>query len=226
MSEPAEPYEPGPPHRPRRPRRWVGLFAVAVLALTALVVIRAVLAQVFLVPSASMEPTLEKGDYLLVLRPWWTGGVDRGDLVVFDGRGSLLPGEPMTGLFAGQLLPTSGPDQDVFFVKRVVGLPGEAVACCDAAGRITVDGRALEEPYLSGTGVASQQPFALVVPPDRLWVMGDNREESLDSRGHLGDPGSGTVPVDAVIGEVRAILWPLARVGPVDRSGPVLAPTP
>jgi signal peptidase I len=195
-----------------------------VLALASLVVVRAALAQVFLVPSNSMEPTLHEGDYLLALRPWWTGGVDRGELIVFDGRGSLLPGTPVTGLLAGQLLPKQGAEEDPFFVKRVIGLPGEAVACCDAAGRVTIDGRPLQEPYLADRGVASEQPFAVVVPPDRVFVMGDNRDESLDSRGHLGDPGSGTVPLDAVVGEVRAILWPLARVGPVDQTGPVFAP--
>lgn len=207
----------------------MGLFAVAVLALTMLVVVRAALAQVFLVPSGSMEPTLEEGDYLLAVRPWWAGGFARGDLVVFDGRGSLLPGTPATGPLAGQLLPTGGAEEDVFFVKRVIGLPGEEVACCDVGGRITIDGRPLEEPYLADAGVASRQPFAVVVPPDRLWVMGDNREESMDSRDHLGSPGSGTVSTEAVIGEVRAILWPLLRSGAVESPPPVLgppAPTP
>ena len=146
------------------------------------------------------------------------GEVRHGDVVVFDGTGVFGPAaarssSPLAqaGRGAAALLGVPVGDQD--YVKRVVGLPGERVACCDAAGRITVDGKPLVEPYLGGSGPASATPFDVVVPPGRLWVMGDDRGDSADSRSHLGDPGGGTVPVERVVGRVVGIYWPVGRAG-------------
>jgi len=104
------------------------------------------------------------------------------------------------------------------YVKRVVGLPGERVACCDAAGRVTIDGRPLEEPFLLRPAPASTMTFDVRVPPGRLWVMGDNRDDSGDSRAHLGDPGGGSVPLDHVVGRVVTIWWPWGRATGVGRT--------
>jgi signal peptidase I len=102
------------------------------------------------------------------------------------------------------------------YVKRVIGLPGERIACCDAKGRLTVNGFPLDEPYLGG-GRASDTPFDIRVPPGRYWVMGDNRDDSGDSRSHLGDPGGGTVPRDNVVGRVVSVWWPWGRATGIGR---------
>ncbi|SDQ76021.1 signal peptidase I [Quadrisphaera sp. DSM 44207] len=182
--------------------------------------VRATLLGVFAVPSGSMEPTLRPGDRVLVWRPADDlASIARGDLVVFDGTGSFDPwvdrgplGSAWAGL-AGSLGLPGGPPG---YVKRVVGLPGERVACCDGQGRLVVDGEPLQEPYLAGGGPASRTAFDVVVPPGRLWVLGDARDASADSRAHLGDPGGGTVPVERLVGRVVAVAWPLHRATLLD----------
>ena len=197
-------------------RRYLVALAVAVVLVA---VVRSLVVQSFVVPTGSMSPTVRPGDRVVVSR--WShvfGEVRRGDVVVFDGAGVFGPAaarssSPLAqaGRGAAALLGVPVGDQD--YVKRVVGLPGERVACCDAAGRITVDGKPLVEPYLGGSGPASATPFDVVVPPGRLWVMGDDRGDSADSRSHLGDPGGGTVPVERVVGRVVGIYWPVGRAG-------------
>lgn len=168
--------------------------------------------QVFRVPTDSMQPTLQAGDRILVLRAWWAGELARGDVVVFDGRGSFLPGTPRTGLVAGQVLPFTSPGE-AFYVKRVIGLPGDRVACCDDSGRLMVNGRAVAEPYLYPGDSASEDPFDVEVPSARLWVMGDHRSASTDSRAFLGRAGGGFVPRAGVVGRVIAVGYPPSRAG-------------
>jgi len=199
--------------------------AAIVLAVTALTValVRGLLVQSFVVPTGSMTPTVTAGDRVLVSRiSYRFGDIRRGDIVVFNGSGVFEPEQapPRTALAgfgralaAAFSLPIGSRD----YVKRVIGLPGERVVCCDPQGRITVNGRPLDEPYLEPGDAASTLKFDIVVPPDRLWVMGDHRSDSADSRAHLGDPGGGTVPVDRVVGRVVGIYWPLSHAGGVDR---------
>ena len=201
-------------------RRYVVALAVAVV-LVALV--RSLLVQSFVVPTGSMSPTVHPGDRVIVAR--WSslfGDVRHGDVVVFDGAGVFAPdaarsSSPLAQAGRGIAAALGVPVGEQDYVKRVVGLPGERVVCCDGAGRITVNGTPLVEPYLEGSGPASTTPFDVVVPPGRLWVMGDDREDSADSRSHLGDPGGGTVPVERVVGRVVGIYWPVGRVGGVSR---------
>jgi signal peptidase I len=199
------------------------LVAVAVLVVAG---VRVGLAQAFVIPSASMEPTLQVGDRVLVSRiDYRVGGIRRGDVIVFDGAGVFDAPEnpPRTPLAAaGRAVAEAlgAPVGEHDYVKRVIGLPGERVVCCDATGRITVDGVALDEPYLT-VPAASRIRFDIRVPADRYWVMGDNRDDSGDSRAHLGDPGGGTVPEDHVVGRVVSVWWPWNRatgIGRVDAS--------
>jgi signal peptidase I len=104
------------------------------------------------------------------------------------------------------------------YIKRVIGVPGDRVACCNALGLITVNGVALhEQSYLYPGAIPSDAPagysgrFRLTVPPGRLWVLGDNRAVSADSRLHQNDPGDGTIPENEVIGRAFMIVWPLSR---------------
>lgn len=150
-----------------------------------------------------MSPALEPGDRIVALRaPALLGTVDRGDIVVIDGRGSFIGSLPpdmfaQLGAWFG-----IGP-RDVYYVKRVIGVGGDTVQCCDDDGRLLVNGDPLEEPYLADrTAAASGTEFAVEVPADRLWLLGDNRYDSTDSRDLLGRPGGGMIREERLIGTV------------------------
>lgn len=205
----------------------VGAFLLAFLVKTFLV-------QAFYIPSGSMEQTLQVGDRVLVnkmvyrFRP-----VERGDVVVFDGTGSFISGTPVepelnpaarVARFLGEIVGIA-PPSDRDFIKRVIGVGGDRVVCCDADGLLTVNGfPVMEDEYLYPGNPPSKQTFDVIVPDGRLWVMGDHRSASADSRAHLGDPGGGMVPVDRVIGRAFAIVWPLDRAQflPIPESFAVL----
>ena len=209
----------------RARRGWSFGRAVALLLVAGLVVfgVRLLLVQSFVIPSASMQPTLTAGDRVLVSRlDYRLGDVRRGDVIVFDGDGVFgAPARPartpLAGLGRGIAATLGAPVGEYDYVKRVIGLPGERVVCCDAVGRITIDGRPLEENYLRRPGSASSTPFDVIVPSGRLWVMGDNRDDSGDSRAHVSDPGGGTVPLNHVVGRVASIWWPWGRATGIGR---------
>ncbi len=166
-----------------------------------------------------MENTLEINDRVLVNKLVYdVRGIHRGDIVVFNGDGSWDPGPlPANTNFAEKFVDGFasmfgfGHPGDIL-IKRVIGLPGDHVACCDAQGQVTVNNVPLtEQSYLYPGDAPSEIRFNIVVPPGRLWVMGDHRLISDDSRDHLGDPGGGTVPENAVIGRAFVIIWPLSR---------------
>lgn len=208
----------------RRPRipGWVEFPLLIIGAFLVAFLVKTFLVQAFYIPSGSMEETLAVGDRVLVnkvvyrMRP-----VERGDIIVFDGTGSFIQGEPVESDLGplGTVLRSLGeivglaPPGDRDFIKRVIGVGGDRVICCDADGRITVDGIALDETeYLYPGNPPSRQTFDVIVPEGTLWVLGDHRSASADSRAHLGDPGGGMVPVDRVIGRAFAVVWPLDRM--------------
>jgi signal peptidase I len=160
------------------------------LCLAFLLVLNAFVVQPFQIPSGSMEQGLRIGDRVLVNKLAYRFGAQprRGDVIVFDG----------TGYFG-----------DADYIKRVVGVGGDHVVCCDRQGRIEVNGRAVDESaFLYPGDSASSVPFDVVVPAGRLFVLGDHRSDSSDSRDHLGSPGGGMIPVGEVIGRTDWILWP------------------
>jgi signal peptidase I len=219
------------PDRPARRRLSTELLVLLGVGLVITLLVRAFVVQAFYIPSASMEPTLHVGDHVLVSKLGYRfGDIHRGDVVVFDGNGTFAPEvAPTTGTLSrvaravGSLFGMAPSEHD--FVKRVVGLPGDSVVCCDSQGQLSVNGVAIHEPYLYPGDKASAVPFNIVVPAGRLWVMGDHRSDSADSRAHLGDPGGGTVPEKRVIGKVLAIYWPLGRIGSL-AGAPELARAP
>ncbi|MER7000827.1 signal peptidase I [Streptomyces sp. NPDC000410] len=180
--------------------------------------------QAFIIPSASMQNTLQVGDRVLVdkLSPWFGGEPDRGDVVVFHDPGGWLgaPGigssaEPeasgiRTALSALGFVPPPGNE---YLIKRVIAVGGDTVEC-RRSEPVKVNGRALAEPYIApGATPCDNFPVGVVkVPKDHLWVMGDNRDNSLDSRyQQLRHPGAGFVPVDLVAGRAFTVAWPVGH---------------
>ncbi|MFC8363031.1 signal peptidase I [Streptomyces griseorubiginosus] len=197
---------------------------VGVAVLIALV-LKTFLVQAFVIPSGSMEQTIRIGDRVLVdkFTPWFGSEPKRGDVVVFKDPGGWLQDEQTTarkadpvvvkqvkeGLTFIGLLPS---DNEKDLIKRVVGVGGDRVKCCDAQGRVTVNGVPLSETdYLYPGNAPSTQPFDITVPQGRLWVMGDHRANSADSRAHQDTDYGGTVSLDSVVGRARVIAWPFGH---------------
>lgn len=207
---------------------------IVIIVVTALVLsllIKTFLVQAFSIPSESMEDTLLIGDRVLVskLTPG-PGHLQRGDVIVFTDPGGWLNDTAVEArsnrliallMFVG-LMPENYGDH---LIKRVVGLPGDTVACCDAEGRITVNGTAVTEPYLRTGNTPSEQRFTVTVKPDNLWVMGDNRGQSADSRSHL-YINDGQVPLEDVVGKAVLVAWPVSRFGSVSGHHEVFAKIP
>lgn len=219
---------------PSRRRGWlVFLRDVLVIVLVAVLVsflVKSFIVRSFFIPSSSMEDTLLVKDRILVdeITPRWNP-YHRGDVVVFkDPGGWLPPSEPQPPrsplLEAGEWLLTivgiAAPDSDDHLVKRVIGLPGDRVQCCNSLGQITVNGSPIDESsYLKlppGDTLASEIPFDVTVPAGSVWVLGDNRDRSQDSRYNQDQPGNGFVPLDNVVGRAFLISWPFNRFGLID----------
>jgi signal peptidase I len=194
---------------------WRDLAVIVIAALVLTILLKAFVVQVFSIPSGSMENTLLPGDRILVNKLVYRfRSIERGYIVVFSGSGSWDPPTPAPSLWdrVTGLVGIAGRGTD--YVKRVIGVPGDHVVCCNAAGQVTVNGVALSESSYVYPGAApSQIRFNITVPPGRLWVMGDNRADSDDSRYRVGDPGGGTIPESAVVGRAFVIVWPLSRIG-------------
>lgn len=197
---------------------------VVVMALALSFVVKTWLLQAFFIPSGSMEDTLLVGDRVVVSK--LTPGpvdVEHGVVVVFEDPGGWLDSVPpleRTGLsgavheglvFVG-LLPAESEDH---LIKRVVGLPGDHVVCCDGNRRLTVNDVPITEPYLKPGDLASSLNFDITVPAGHVWVMGDHRSDSEDSRFHdpSGTGRDGSVPIEAITGRAVATVWPLGRAG-------------
>ena len=204
----------------RRPSMswWVELPILLVFALVLALLIKSFVVQAFFIPSSSMENTLEIGDKVLVNKLVYDfRSIHRGDVIVFNGDGSWdpVPAQPaplvsrlwdsISGLFG-----TAPGVHD--YIKRVIGVPGDHVACCNRLGQVTVNGVPLsEKSYLYPGDAPSEQRFSIIVPAGRLWVMGDHRSVSWDSRGHMSDPGDGSIPENHVVGRAFVIVAPISR---------------
>jgi signal peptidase I len=201
--------------RRRRRNRRLQLIGLA-LTLLLMISVRAWLFQAYFIPSPSMEQTLKMGDRVLVNKASYagSGAPRRGQIVVFNGVEGFAPNPTTHGGFWDSALGLLGLSSDSDdYIKRVIGIPGDRVRCCDAQGRLQINGISLDEPYLYPLDQPSRERFDIVVPAGRLWVMGDHRSRSADSRAHMGAPGGGTVPIDKVVGRAIAIVWPLSHAG-------------
>ena len=201
-------------------RDLVVIFLVAVLVSF---LIKTFLIRSFFIPSQSMEMTLVQDDRIIVnqLVPE-AMPIERGDVVVFKDPGGWLPAradESQPPLIAAidwflAFVGLSAPDSNDHLVKRVVGLPGDHVICCNALGQMSVNGVPLDEPYVAlpaGESKVSRDDFDVTVPDDSLWVMGDNRYNSKDSRYNTETPLKGFVPMENVVGRAVVVSWPISN---------------
>jgi signal peptidase I len=222
VTDPDEPAQAGSSASRHMPF-WQELALLLAVALVLAIAIKALFLQAFYIPSGSMNDTLVFNDRILVQKVsyWGSASPQRGDVVVFADPGGWLDDSSAPrprnvlaqGLEVFGLFPTGG-----HLVKRVIGVGGDTVACCDDQGRVTVNGTALDEvDYLADGERPSAITFEQEVPEGHLWVMGDNRSESADSRVHLGDPGGGQVPVGDVVGKVFSVVWPLGHATVLQR---------
>ncbi len=212
-----------PAPRPRKGGVWRFLRDVVIIIVAAILIsflIKTFLIRSFYIPSPSMEDTLLVNDRIIVneLQPK-AFPLQRGDVVVFKDPGGWLPPSPPDTNpvdLALSVIGLTAPDSNDHLIKRVIGLPGDHVVCCNSFGQLTVNGTPLDEPYVklpTGVTAASGDRFDVVVPKGHLWVMGDNRYDSEDSRYHYlhNEPGRGFVPMDDVVGRAIVITWPIDR---------------
>ncbi|WP_427130877.1 signal peptidase I [Pseudarthrobacter sp. S9] len=248
-SSPSAPPSAGPAHAAASSRRakkakaregrsplflWLKEVAtVVVVAIVLSFLIKTFLFRAFYIPSESMVNTLDVNDRifvnLLVPEPI---ALERGDVVVFkDTKGWLVPAAekakgPFTwvqdGLTFVGLLPDNS---EQHLVKRVIGVPGDHVVCCDAGGRLTVNGAPLDENYINAAEAPQARDFDVVVPAGKVWVMGDNRNHSADSRAHL-DANGGFVDEADIEGRAAVIAWPLNRISALDNYPDVFRSVP
>lgn len=197
------------------------VLVILVVAVLVSFLIKTFLVRSFYIPSGSMETTLQINDRIIVneLVPKLVP-VGRGDVVVFRDPGGWLAPQPAVQqppLVAAfdwllSIVGLTAPDSNDHLIKRVIGLPGDKVACCNALGQMTVNGIPLNEPYItlpSGVTKVSEIDFSVTVPPNSLWVMGDNRYNSKDSRYNTDQPTKGFVPTANVVGRAMLVSWPL-----------------
>ncbi|MFJ9952422.1 signal peptidase I [Kitasatospora sp. NPDC091207] len=218
---------PGAGGRARRTGRgkrpfWQELPILVVVALLLSLGIKVFFVQAFSIPSGSMQHTLEKGDRVLVdkFTPWFGATPERGEVVVFRDPGGWLdePAAPSgnsvvrgikKALSVVGLMPS---EDEKDLIKRVIAVGGDTVEC-NTGSPVKVNGVPLDEPYLyPGATPCGDRPVGTVkVPKDRIWVMGDHRNDSRDSRYHVDEPGGGFVPVDNVVGRAFVVAWPLGH---------------
>jgi len=199
------------------------LVIIVAAALLISFLVKTFLFRSFFIPSASMEDTLMVDDRIIVseLVPD-VFALEHGDVVVFSDPGGWLPNyespDPDLITAALDLIATvvgfGGSDSEDHLVKRLIGLPGDRVVCCDDKGLLQVNGKSVKEPYIVKPSIgdaASGMEFDITVPDDSLWVMGDNRYDSADSRYNQDKPGSGFVPIDKVVGRAVVVSWPISN---------------
>lgn len=226
-----------------RGRRWLlflrDVVVIVVIALLVAFLVKTFLVRSFYIPSASMTQTLHVDDKILVdeITPRF-GDYARGDVVVFRDPGGWLPTAttpqrpPVVEAvdWVLSLVGLSAPDSEDHLIKRIIGLPGDHVVCCNALGQITVNDVPIDETdYLNlppGRDAPQPVPYDVVVPEDSLWVLGDNRDSSRDSRYNQDQPGQGFVPLENLVGRAFLVTWPFDRFGPIDFHHGVFAGVP
>jgi signal peptidase I len=194
---------------------------LVVVALVVSLFIKTFVVQFFYIPSGSMENTLQIKDRVAVNKvPFISSSINRGDVVVFRDPDNWLPeiidydtnkyvAKAKSALVAVGVLPNPAKQ---YLVKRVVGVAGDHIVCCTKAGNLTINDVEVTEPYIYGGNKPSEMKFDVTVPEGKIWVMGDHRGASADSRYHQEDINKGFVPLSRVTGRVVAVIWPFKNI--------------
>lgn len=205
------------------------ILIILVIAVGLSLLIKTFFFRAYFIPSGSMENTLQVDDRifanLMVPGPF---DLQRGDVVVFRDDDGWLPPLEVEQNVGQKALSFIGllPEQDEqYLVKRIIGMPGDTVECCGSDGKITVNGTPIDEPYVYAGDSPSDIPFSVTVPEGQLWVLGDHRAASADSRYHM-DTDGGFVDMDTVQGRAQVISWPLSRWSVVDSHHEVFDSVP
>ena len=203
---------------------------LVIVALAVSLLIKTFIVQFFYIPSGSMENTLQVQDRVAVNKlPFISKNISRGDVVVFRDPANWLPEQYVDeqnkivakikeGLVLVGVLPNPAKQ---FLVKRVIGVAGDKVICCAKDGKLTINGKETDEPYIFKGNKPSELEFNVTVPEGKIWVMGDHRGASADSRYHQDDVNNGFVPVSKVTGRVYAIIWPFKNLSLVSSQNPL-----
>ena len=199
---------------------------LVVVALVVSLFIKSFLVQFFYIPSGSMENTLQIKDRVAVNKvPFISNNIKRGDVVVFRDPNNWLPeivdystnkyvAKAKSALVTVGVLPNPAKQ---YLVKRVIGVGGDRVVCCTKDGNLTINGVEVIEPYIFAGNKPSELNFDVTVPKGKLWVMGDHRGASADSRYHQEDINKGFVPVSKVSGRVVGVIWPFKNITYIPR---------
>ena len=194
---------------------------LVVVALVASLLIKSFLVQFFYIPSGSMENTLQVQDRVAVNKiPFISKSIDRGDVVVFRDPDDWLPeivdydtnrylAKVKSALVAVGVLPNPAKQ---YLVKRVIGVAGDRIVCCTKNDKLSINGVEVNEPYIFAGNKPSDMTFDVTVPEGKIWVMGDHRGASADSRYHQEDINKGFVPISKVSGRVFAVIWPFKNI--------------
>jgi signal peptidase I len=194
---------------------------LVVVALVVSLLIKTFLVQFFYIPSGSMENTLQVKDRVAVNKlPFLSKSISRGDVVVFRDPDNWLPeitdyttnqyvAKAKSALVAVGVLPNPAKQ---YLVKRVIGVAGDHIVCCTTSGNLTINDVEVTEPYIYAGNKPSEMKFDVTVPTGKLWVMGDHRNASADSRYHQEDINKGFVPLSRVTGRVVAVIWPFKNI--------------
>ena len=212
-----------------RLKQWGITLSYLVIAVVIIALIRTFVIQSFTIPSGSMEDTLTEGDRVTVTM-YDSRDIERGDVVVFTDPDQWLTTQEPTGLqgaiqdflVAIRIFPKNAGHH---LIKRVIGMPGDHLVA-DGRGSLSVNGVEIHEDYLKPGRSSSDIAFDVTVPEGHVWVMGDNRSNSRDSRYHIGERNGGFVPVDNVAGRAWAIFYPFSRFGSIDDASKVFAGVP
>ena len=199
---------------------------LVVVALVASLFIKSFLVQFFYIPSGSMENTLQVQDRVAVNKiPFISKSIDRGDVVVFRDPDNWLPeivdydtnkylSIVKSALVAVGVLPNPAKQ---YLVKRVIGVAGDRIVCCTKDDKLTINGVEVDEPYIFAGNKPSEMTFDVTVPEGKIWVMGDHRGASADSRYHQEDINKGFIPISKVSGRVFAVIWPFKNISYVPK---------
>lgn len=200
---------------------------IVVSALIVSIVVKTFLLHFFYIPSGSMENTLQVGDRIAVNKfGALFSEIKRGEVAVFADPDnwmgtssasdeSAVLGKIKSGLIIVGILPDPAKQ---YLIKRVIGVGGDNVICCDANGKLQVNGRSIDEPYIYEDDKPSEMKFNVQVPNGFVWVMGDHRAASADSRFHPDSANNGMVPLSKVIGRATFIIWPLSNIALIEKG--------